>query len=66
MADTIQEKITEQALSAIDRVKTDAGEVQATKLSDLIEADRYLRSVNASKNPTGGLRIRKLVPPGAP
>ena len=42
----------------------DAGSVEQHKLSEQIEADRYLRSKDAAKSKKRGLRFNKLVPPG--
>lgn len=43
----------------------DAGSVEQHKLSEQIEADRYLASKEAAKSKRRGLRCNKLVPPGA-
>jgi hypothetical protein len=43
----------------------DAGSVEQHKLTDQIEADRYLASKQASKSKSRGLVLNKLVPPGA-
>jgi len=68
MSDEIADKISESAQSP-QRVRTDAGEVEAHDLSQLIEADKYLASRTAATSSTNntrrGLRFNKLIPPGA-
>jgi hypothetical protein len=68
MPDDIASKIEESAQGP-QRVRTDAGEVQAHPLPDLIEADKYVASrdaVSASPNRTHrGLRFNTLKPPGS-
>ena len=43
----------------------DAGSVEQHKLTDQIEADRYLASKDAAKSKSRGLVFNKLIPPGA-
>ncbi len=43
----------------------DAGSVEQHKLTDQIEADKYLASKQAAKSKRRGLLFNKLVPPGA-
>lgn len=43
----------------------DAGSVEQHKLTDQIEADRYLASKQAAKSKRRGLVFNKIVPPGA-
>ncbi len=43
----------------------DAGSVEQHKLTDQIEADKYLASKQAAKSKRRGLVFNKLVPPGA-
>jgi hypothetical protein len=43
----------------------DAGSVEQHKLSEQIEADKYLASKEASKSKRRGLQFNKIVPPGA-
>ena len=43
----------------------DAGSVEQHKLSEQIEADKYLASKEAAKSKRRGLIFNKLVPPGA-
>lgn len=64
MADDLDEKIRENAEGPA-KASGDSGSVEQHKLSDQIEADRYLNSKKAAKNKNRGLRLNKLVPPGA-
>jgi len=43
----------------------DAGSVEQHKLSEQIEADKYLASKEAAKSKRRGLQFNKLIPPGA-
>ena len=47
------------------KVSGDAGSVEQQKLTDLIEADKYLAEKCAVEQPRRGLRFNKFVPPGA-
>jgi hypothetical protein len=47
------------------RVRGDSGEMEQHSLKDQIEADRYINSKKAVKKKDLGLRMSKLVPPGA-
>lgn len=60
LADTIRDNAQGPAKAA-----GDAGSVEQHKLSDQIEADRYLASKEAAKSKKRGLVLNKLVPPGA-
>ena len=64
MTDDLQNKIRENAVGPA-KVAGDAGSVEQHKLTDQIEADRYLRSKEAAKSKSRGLRFNKLIPPGA-
>ena len=44
----------------------DSGSVEQHSLNDQIAADKYLASKKATKAKGLGLRVSKLVPPGAP
>lgn len=46
-------------------VETDAGRVKQHSLADQIAADKYLAGKSAVASPSRGLRITRLVPPGA-
>ena len=62
--ETRREKIDKDVQSP-RRVRGDEGEVEQHPLPDQIEADRYLAQSTASKNPLRGIRLTKLIPPGA-
>jgi hypothetical protein len=58
--DTIRQNATGPAKAA-----GDAGSVEQHRLPDQIAADRYLASKEAAKSKRRGLRLNKLLPPGA-
>jgi hypothetical protein len=60
----LENKIRENAEGPA-KASGDAGSVEQHPLPDQIEADRYLASKEAAKQPRRGLRFNKLVPPGA-
>ena len=64
MADEIKDKIKENA-EGPKRARGDSGEIEQHDLKDQIEADRYLSSKEAVKEKGLGIRMSKLVPPGA-
>lgn len=64
MADDLHDKIRENAEGPA-KAAGDAGSVEQHKLTDQIEADRYLAAKDAAKSKNRGLRFNKLVPPGA-
>jgi hypothetical protein len=64
MPDDLDETI-EQNAKGPAKASGDAGSVEQHSLPDQIEADRYLASKEAAKQPQRGLRFNKLVPPGA-
>ncbi len=64
MVDDLDETIHQNA-SGPAKAAGDAGSVEQHKLSEQIEADRYLASKQASRSKSRGLVINKLVPPGA-
>lgn len=64
MADEVEDKIRQNAQGP-RRAKGDSGEVEQHDLKDQIEADRYLASKKAAKAKNAGLRLAKLIPPGA-
>lgn len=43
----------------------DSGSIEQHKLSEQIEADRYLASKQAARSKNRGLMFNKIVPPGA-
>lgn len=61
----VENALRQAAVDGIAKATTDAGTVEAHPLRDQIEADRYLRSKEASGGKRRGLRLSKLVPPGA-
>ena len=63
MADNLDDTI-EQNAKGPAKASGDAGSVEQHSLPDQIEADRYLASKEAAKQPQRGLRFNKLVPPG--
>lgn len=64
MADDLQDAIRQNAQGPA-KAAGDAGSVEQHKLSDQIEADKYLASKEAAKTKRRGLQFNKLVPPGA-
>jgi hypothetical protein len=65
MSDEVSNKLAEAAVGP-KRVRTDAGEVEAHDLVDIIEADKYLaaKAAAAPTNKHRGLRFNKIIPPG--
>jgi hypothetical protein len=63
MSDELASKIDTVAQGPAS-VRTDAGEVVAQSITDMIEADKYLASRNATAASHRGLRFNKLIPPG--
>jgi hypothetical protein len=65
MSDELASKIDTVAQGPAS-VRTDAGEVTAQSIPDMIEADKYLASRNAvgAGNTHRGLRFNKIIPPG--
>ena len=64
MADELDDQIRDNA-QAPKRAKGDSGEMEQHSLKDQIAADRYLESKKAAKKKAAGLKMSKLVPPGA-
>ena len=64
MSDELASKIDTVAKGPAS-VRTDAGEVVAQSIPDMIEADKYLASRNAPAAAHRGLRFNKLIPPGS-
>lgn len=60
LSDAIQENA-----SGPLKAQGDSGSMEQHSLPDQIAADRYLRSVEATKTKRRGLRFSKLVPPGS-
>ena len=64
MAKELTDKIRESA-QAPSEASGDSGSMKQHSLKDQIEADRYLKSRQASQGSGLGVRVSKLVPPGA-
>lgn len=65
MSDEVSNKLAEAAVGP-KRVRTDAGEVEAHDLDQIIEADKYLAAKKAASptNTHRGLRFNRIIPPG--
>jgi hypothetical protein len=63
MSDEVSNKLAEAAVGP-RRVRTDAGEVEAHDLDQMIEADKYLAAKAATASKSRGLRFNKIIPPG--
>lgn len=55
----------EEVAGGPKKVRSDAGEVEQHSLADLLAANQALQGATASEQPHRGIRITKLVPPGA-
>ena len=64
MADDLKDSIRDNAAGPAS-AEVDGQRVTQHKLKDQIEADRYVKSTEAVAKGHRGLRISKLVPPGA-
>ena len=64
MADDLKDTIRQNAQGPA-KAAGDAGSVEQHKLTEQIEADKYLASKEAASSKRRGLRFNKLVPPGA-
>jgi hypothetical protein len=63
--DTLESSIEQNAKDGIKRASGDQGSMEQHPLTEQIEADRYLSSKKAARVGFGGLRLVKLIPPGA-
>jgi len=63
VADDLEDEIRKNAEGPA-KVSGDAGSVEQHKLTDQIEADKYLASKEAAQSKKRGLRFNKFVPPG--
>lgn len=63
MAEDLTDAIKQNA-DGPKRAQGDAGSVEQHDLKDQIEADKYLASKEAAKNPAKALARVKIVPPG--
>lgn len=64
MAKELTDTIRENAAGPAE-VSGDSGSLRQHSLKDQVEADRYLNSKEASRASGLGVRVSKLVPPGA-
>ena len=64
MPDDLEQEIIDNA-SGPKSAKGDSASVEQHSLSDQIAADRYLASKKAAGGKGLGIRISKIVPPGA-
>jgi hypothetical protein len=64
LSDDLQDDIRQNAEGPA-KASGDAGSVEQHKLTEQIEADRYLSAKEAAKDKRRGLRFNKLVPPAA-
>ncbi len=64
MPEPLEDNIRENAQGP-KRARGDAGEVEQHPLQDQIAVDRYLAAKNAAKAKGMGLRVGKMIPPGA-
>ena len=58
------EQTIRQAASEASEVSTSIGTVKQRTLQELIEADRYLRSLEVVQKPARALRFIRLIPNG--
>jgi len=61
LADTIEEL----GASKFKKASGDSGSMETHSLADLIAADKYLKSKDASANPFLAVKRTKALPPGA-
>jgi len=64
VADDLDQTIRENAQGPAE-ARDDSGGIRQHGLRDQIEVDRYLNSKKAARSKGLGVRITKLVPPGA-
>ncbi len=64
MPEDLNSQIQENAAGP-KRAKGDTGEMEQHSLTDQIAADRYLANKRAAQGRGLGVRVSKLVPPGA-
>lgn len=63
--DQIKDAIVEGATEAIQSASNDSGSMTRMTIDDQIKAANYVASQTAKSKPHFGLRMTKLVPPGA-
>lgn len=64
MSDELEQAIEENAKGPA-KASNDTGSVEQHSLSEQIEADRYLAAKKAAQDKKRGLKLNKIVPPGA-
>ncbi len=64
MPDDLEQTIRDNAQGPA-KASGDAGSMEQHSLQDQIAADRYLNAKRAAKAKTLGLRVTKIIPPGA-
>ncbi len=64
MSDNLSQKIKENA-SSPKRARGDSGSMEQHSLSDQIAADRYLNSKKAAGGKGLGVKVSRMIPPGA-
>jgi hypothetical protein len=64
MADELEQAISENVQGPAE-ARGDSGSVKQHALADQIAADRYLEAKKAAKSKALGLRMTRIVPPGA-
>lgn len=64
MPDDLEQTIRDNAQGPA-KAAGDAGSVEQHSLPDQIAADRYLNAKQAAKSKSLGLRVTKIIPPGA-
>ena len=64
MPEQLEDNIRENARGP-KRARGDSGEVEQHSLTEQMAADRYLASKEAAKRKGLGIRVGKMIPPGA-
>jgi len=64
MLEDLEQTIRENAQGPA-KAAGDSGSMEQHKLTDQIEADRYLASKTATRGKGLGIKLTKLIPPGA-
>ena len=64
MADSIEDRISEDATLGVDSASDETGSVKKKSVDELIKADQYLAGKTAAGKKHFGLRMTKCVPPG--
>ncbi len=64
MPESLENQIHENATGPA-KVTGDAGSIEQHSLKDQIEADKYLASKASARSKRPGIRLGKIIPPGA-